>query len=33
MELSYTKCGDHYIPEVALSDTADYQLGRYGRMR
>lgn len=33
MELTYTKSGDYYIPDIALSDTADYQIGRYGRMR
>lgn len=33
MELTYTKCGDYYIPDIALSDTTDYQIGRYGRMR
>lgn len=33
MELTYTKCGDYYIPDIALSNTANYQLGRYGRMR
>lgn len=33
MELTYTKCGDYYIPDIALSDTADNQLGKYGRMR
>lgn len=32
MELTYTKCGDYYIPNITLFDTADYQLGRYGRM-
>lgn len=33
MELTYTKCGDYYIPDIALSDTSKYQIGRYGRMR
>lgn len=33
MELTYRKCGDYYIPDIALNDTEDYQLGRYGRMR
>lgn len=32
MELTYTKCGDYYIPDIALSDTSKYQIGRYGRM-
>ena len=33
MELSYTKCGDYEIPNIALTATTDYQIGRYGRMR
>jgi hypothetical protein len=33
MELTYRKCGDYYIPDIALNDTEDYQLGRYSRMR
>ena len=26
MELTYRKCGDYYIPDIALNDTEDYQL-------
>lgn len=33
MELTYAKCGDYYIPDIALKDTADYQIGKYGQMR
>lgn len=33
MELTYTKVGDYYIPDLALDDQPDRPLGRYGRMR
>ncbi len=33
MDITYTKCGDYYIPNIALSDTAHYHIGKYGRMR
>ena len=34
MELVYTKCGDYYIPELALDgDEEDHPLGKYGRLR
>ena len=33
MELTYAKCGDYYISDIALLDTAVYQIGKYGRMR
>ena len=32
MELTYTKVGDYYIPDLALDD-AEYEIGVYGRMR
>ena len=32
MELTYTKCGDYYIPDIVLSDTKEYHIGKYGRM-
>ena len=32
MELTYTKVGDYYIPDLALDDT-EYEIGVYGRMR
>ena len=31
MELTYTKVGDYYIPDLALDD-AEYEIGVYGRM-
>ncbi|ANU45669.1 TnpV protein [Enterocloster clostridioformis] len=33
MELTYTKVGDYYIPNLALDDDAEYEIGIYGRMR
>ena len=31
MELTYTKCGDYLIPDLVLSDTKEYHIGKYGR--
>lgn len=33
MELSYTKIGDYYIPDLILPDEPGYRIGKYGRMR
>ena len=34
MELTYTKCGDYYIPDLTLDgDEEDRPLGKYGRLR
>ena len=33
MDTTYTKCGDYYIPNITLSDTTHYHIGKYGRMR
>ena len=33
MELTYTQCGDYLIPNLVLSDTKEYHIGTYGRMR
>lgn len=33
MELTYTKCGDYLIPNLVLSDTKEYHIGKYGRLR
>ena len=33
MELTYTKVGDYYIPDLALDDGAEYEIGVYGQMR
>ena len=31
--LTYTCCGDYFIPDIRLSYTSDRPLGKYGRMR
>ena len=31
--LTYTRCGDYYIPNLTLSETERKPLGKYGRMR
>ena len=33
MELTYTKCGDYYIPNLALDGETDQPLGRFGQLR
>ena len=33
MELTYTKCGDYYIPDLALDSETDQPLGRFGQLR
>ena len=33
MELTYTQCGDYLIPNLVLSDTKEYHIGKYGRLR
>ncbi len=32
MKLTYTKVGDYYIPDLALDDDTEYEIGVYGRM-
>lgn len=32
-ELTYTRCGDYYIPDLKLSEQPQKPLGKYGRMR
>ena len=31
--LTYTQCGDYYIPDIRLGHTETQTLGKYGRMR
>ena len=31
--LTYTQCGDYYIPDIRLAHTEVQTLGKYGRMR
>ncbi len=34
IDLTYTRCGDYYIPNIRLSEAAENKpLGKYGRMR
>ena len=33
MELTYIKCRDYLIPDLVFSDTREYHIGKYGRMR
>ena len=33
MEISYHREGDYLIPNLVLADTAEYHIGKYGRMR
>ena len=30
---TYTQVGDHFIPDLVISETAQSPLGKYGRMR
>ena len=32
-DLTYTKCGDYYIPYIRFYHTGTQTLGKYGRMR
>lgn len=32
-ELTYTRCGDYYIPDLKLSGQPEASIGKYGRMR
>ena len=32
-ELTYSRCGDYYIPDLKLSEQAETLIGKYGRMR
>lgn len=33
MELTYTKYGDYYLPDLVLPQTPEYHIGKYGRLR
>ena len=33
MELTYTKVGDYYIPDIKAPDAPKHPIGKYGRMR
>ena len=32
-ELTYTRCGDYYTPDLKLSEQPEAPIGKYGRMR
>ena len=32
-ELTYTRCGDYYIPDLKLSEQPEAPIGKYGHMR
>ncbi len=32
-KLTYSRCGDYYIPNLELAEQPDKPVGRYGRMR
>ena len=32
-KITYSKCGDYYIPNLAVPDTNEYIIGKYGRLR
>ena len=33
MEIDSRKCGDHYIPNLVVSNTNNFKLGKYEKMR
>lgn len=33
MKIDYRKCGDYFIPNLVISNTKNFKLGRYGKMR
>lgn len=33
MEITYSKCGDYYIPDLTLTQEEPQPIGKYGRMR
>ena len=33
MEITYSQCGDYYIPNLVLSQEEQQPVGKYGRMR
>ncbi len=32
-KLTYTRCGDYYIPNLKLAEQPDKPIGKYGHMR
>ena len=33
MEITYSQCGDYYIPDLAIPQEEQQPIGKYGRMR
>lgn len=33
MKIDYRKCGDYYIPNLVISNTNNFKLGKYGKIR
>ena len=33
MEITYSQCGDYFIPDLVLSQEEQQPIGKYGRMR
>ena len=33
MKIDYRKCGDYYIPNLVISNTKNFKLGKYSKMR
>ena len=33
MKIDYRKCGDYYIPNLVISNTKNFQLGKYSKKR
>lgn len=33
MKIDYRKCEDYYIPNLVISNTKNFELGKYGKMR
>lgn len=33
MKIDYRKRGDYYIPNLVISNTKNFKLGKYGKMR
>lgn len=32
-KITYSKCGDYYLPDLTVSDTKEYIIGKYGSLR
>ena len=32
-KITYSKCGDYYLPDLTVSDKKEYTIGKYGSLR